>query len=83
MKYSIEYEKKCQKYLKKLDKSAQLRIIKAINELPLGDVKKLHGDSENYRLRVGDYRIIFSKNDDKLIILVIKIGSRGDIYNRY
>ena len=34
MKYNIEYDKRCLKYLKKLDKDDQLRIIKAINELP-------------------------------------------------
>ncbi|HZK27226.1 MAG TPA: type II toxin-antitoxin system RelE/ParE family toxin [Thermoclostridium sp.] len=83
MKYSIKYEKGCLKYLKRLDKNTQLRIIKAINELPLGDVKKLQGGSDNYRLRVGDFRIIFSKNDEKLIILITEIGSRGDVYDRY
>jgi mRNA interferase RelE/StbE len=82
MKYNIEYEKRCLKYLKKLDKNTQLRIIKVINELPLGDVKRLQGSSDNYRLRVGDFRIIFSKDDEKLIILIIEIGPRGDIYNR-
>ncbi len=41
MKYNIKYEKKCLKYLKKLDRDTQLRIIKAVNQLPLGDVKKV------------------------------------------
>ena len=82
MKYNIEYDKRCLKYLKKLDKDNQLRIIKAINELPFGDVKRLQGDNRNYRLRVGNYRIIFSKDDERLIILIIEIGPRGDIYNR-
>ncbi|WP_281420479.1 type II toxin-antitoxin system RelE family toxin [Tissierella simiarum] len=41
MKYNIRYEKRCLKYLDKLDRNMQLRIIKAINQLPLGDVKKL------------------------------------------
>lgn len=82
MKYNIQYSKRCLKYLKKLDKSNQIRIIKAINELPLGDVKKLQGDNPNYRLRIGDYRVIFSKDDEELIILVIKIGPRVDVYNR-
>ncbi len=53
-----------------------------INELPFGDVKRLQGGSNNYRLRVGDFRIIFSKDGEKLIILVIEIGPRGDIYNK-
>ena len=60
----------------------QLRIIKAINQLPLGDVKKLQGNTEDYRLRVGDYRIIFSKDDEILIILIIEIAPRGEVYNK-
>ncbi|WP_353093013.1 type II toxin-antitoxin system RelE/ParE family toxin [Tissierella praeacuta] len=82
MKYDIKYEKRCLKYLKKLDKNTRLGIVKAINELPLGDVKRLQGNTENYRLRVGDYRIIFSKDDKSLIILIIEIGSRGEVYNK-
>lgn len=60
-----------------------MRVIKAINDLPLGDIKKLQGSYEYYRLRVGNFRIIFSKNDKNLIILIIEIGPRGEIYNKY
>jgi len=48
--------------------------------LPKGDVKKLKG-YEYYRLRVGDFRVIFTKNDKELVILVIDIGNRGQIYD--
>ncbi len=82
MKYNIKYEKRCLKYLKRLDKNTQLRIIRAINQLPLGDVKKLQGNTEDYRLRIGKYRIIFSKDEKRLIINVIEIASRGEVYNR-
>ena len=81
MRYNIQYNKKCLKYLKKLGKTNQLRIIKAINELPFGDVKRLQGDNPNYRLRIGDYRVIFSKDEEKWIILIIEIGPCGDVYN--
>lgn len=81
MRYNIQYNKRCLKYLKKLGKTNQLRIIKAINELPFGDVKRLQGDNPNYRLRIGDYRVIFSKDEEKWIILIIEIGPRGDVYN--
>lgn len=80
MKYDIQYDKRCLKYLKRLDKNTQLRIIKAINSLPDGDVKKLQGNTEDYRLRVGDYRIVFSKDDERLFIYVIIIAPRGDVY---
>lgn len=54
MKYQIKYEKGCLKYVKRLSKNAQLRIVNAINQLPFGDVKKLQGIPDSYRLRVGD-----------------------------
>jgi len=47
--------------------------------LPKGDVKKLKG-YEYYRLRVGDFRVIFTKNDEELVILVIDIENRGQVY---
>ena len=49
------------------------------NHLPAGDVKKLQGE-ENYRLRVGDYHIVF--NNDGFVLYIIRIDSRGQIYNR-
>lgn len=82
MRYNVQYEKKSLKYLKKLDRNAQLRILKAINELPFGDVKKLQGSTKNYRLRVGNFRIIFSRDEEQLIILIIEIGPRGQIYDK-
>lgn len=82
MKYNIKYEKKCLKYLKKLDRDTQLRIIKAVNQLPLGDVKKLQGKAEDYRLRVGSYRVIFSKDDENLVMYIIEIVPRGEVYNK-
>lgn len=83
MRYNIKYGKKSIKYLKKLDKNTQLRILKAINELPSGDVKKLQGSTENYRLRVGNFRVIFSRKEEKLTIFIIKIGARGQVYDKF
>ncbi|NLP17949.1 MAG: type II toxin-antitoxin system RelE/ParE family toxin [Firmicutes bacterium] len=80
MKYSIKYEKRCYKYLKRLTRNNQIRIIRAINNLPFGDVKRLQSDKGNYRLRVGSFRIIFYKDDKELVIYVIEIGPRGGIY---
>lgn len=82
MIYKIRYEKDCLKYLEKLDKNMQIRIITAINQLPFGDVKKLQVNTGDYRLRVGSYRIVFSKDDKNLIINIIEIASRGEVYKR-
>lgn len=75
----IKYSKQALKFLNKLDKISKSRIIKAIEELPLGDVKKLKGYSY-YRLRVGDFRVIFDK--DFNILSVIKIDNRGEVYKK-
>ena len=81
--YNIELLKNVEKFIKKQSKDIQRRIIIAIYKLPEGDVKKLKGYENYYRLRVGDSRIIFEKEDDKLKIIVIDIGNRGQIYNKY
>ena len=73
----IRYSKQAIKFLQKQDKPTRLRIDAAINKLPIGDVKKLQG-SIYYRLRVGDFRIIFDRNGN--IIHILKIDSRGDSY---
>ena len=57
----IQYSKQALKFLKKQDVPTRKRIINAINLLPAGDVKALQGRND-YRLRVGDYRIIFDIN---------------------
>lgn len=75
----IKYSKQAYKYLKKLHKPKRQQIISAIEKLPTGDIKKMQGFENIFRLRVNDYRIIYSAEYD--IIAIIKIGSRGDIYN--
>ena len=81
--YNIELLKNVEKFIKKQSKDIQRRIIIAIYKLPEGDVKKLKWYENYYRLRVCDIRIIFEKEDDKLKIIVIDIGNRGQIYNKY
>ena len=80
MTVQIKYSKQAYKYLKKLHKPKQHQIIVAINRLPYheGDIKKMRGIENLYRLRVNDYRVLFSPEYD--IIKIERIGSRGDIY---
>ena len=73
----IQYSKQALKFLKKQYVPTRKRIINAINLLPAGDVKALQGRND-YRLRVGDYRIIFDINGN--ILLIEAIGNRGQIY---
>ncbi len=74
----IRYSKQASKFLQKQSKQTQIRIIKAINKLPAGDVKRMQGKTNYYRLRVGDYRIIFTHNN--IVLLIEKIGNRGEVY---
>lgn len=82
-KYKVIITKQVEKFIRKQDKPTQVRIIKAVNELPDGDVKKLKGYEYFFRIRVGDIRIIFEKEDEEYKIILIDIGNRGQIYNKY
>ena len=80
--YSIEYAETTVKQLKKLDRVTQQRILATIERCrirPYPHVKSLVG-SPYYILRVGDYRVILDIKDNKLIIYVIEIGHRKNIY---
>lgn len=82
MTYDIVFTNTAQKQLQKLDKSIQERMLSSLERTkvrPYDFVKKL-ANSSNYRLRVGDYRIILNIVDDKLIILVVEVGHRKNIY---
>jgi len=82
MSYDIIFTDTSRRQFRKLEKDVQERIINALERIrirPESYVKKLVGDP-GYRLRVGDYRVIFDIQKSELIILVIKIGHRKNIY---
>ncbi len=82
--YRVVLKKHAKKFIDKLPKSEKIRIVRAIEQLPDGeDIKKLKGHSNLLRLRIGDYRIIYTVDNGEYIILVIDIGNRGDIYKKY
>ena len=82
--YKIIIKKKAKKFIDKLPKNEKMRIVKAIEVLPNGeDIKKLKGHTDLFRLRVGDYRIIYTVDNGELIVYVIDVGNRGEIYNKY
>ena len=82
--YEIIIEKKAQKFIVSQQKEQQGRILKAIYQLPKqGDIKPLTGHESVFRLRVGDYRIIFTRQDCILLIRVVNVGNRGQIYKGY
>jgi len=84
MSYVIEFSPTALKQLKKLTLTIQRQLAPeidrlAINPRPIG-YKKLALNNASYRVRVGDYRIIYSINDKIITIFVLKIGHRRDVY---
>jgi mRNA interferase RelE/StbE len=83
-RYALEFSAVAEKALRRLPRDVATRISKAADSLTIEPrphgCKKLAGSDSEYRVRVGDYRIIYSVQDDKLIVLVIDLGHRKDIY---
>lgn len=82
-RYKIEFARSVRKDLKKIPKQDVLRILATIDGLeseprPVS-CKKLTG-KDLFRLRVGNYRVIYEILDDKLVVLVVKIGDRKNVY---
>lgn len=76
----IIYTKQAMKNTKSIDSRVKDRIKSGIEKIPFGDIKKLQGYSTLYRLRIGDYRVIYEIIDDKIIIDAIL--PRGAAYKR-
>ena len=73
----VKYSKQARKFLEKQEQRVRQRIEAAIQALPAGDVKKIQGQPY-YRVRVGDFRVIFDREGS--VILVVKIDNRGQVY---
>lgn len=82
--YRIVIKKRAKKFIDKLPQNEKIRIVSAIEQLPKGnDIKQLQGHEDVWRLRVGQYRIIYTVDEGELVICVIDAGNRGQIYKRY
>ena len=85
MPYTVSIKPKAEKYLSRLsDKRLFRRLREAISGLaqnprPPGSLK-MQGSANLHRVRVGDYRIIYEIRDNVLLVVVVKIGDRPDIY---
>lgn len=86
MRYSVEFRPAVLKSLKQLPKKELRRIKKKIDDLaenlPDPVTTKMKGDNSFHKIRSGDYRIVYEIHDDRLVILVVKVGHRKDIYER-
>lgn len=84
-KFDVQYRRSVKKDLRRLSKVDLTAVVKKIQALvlnprPVG-VAKLQGSAKLYRVRSGDYRIIYEIHDNKLVIIVVKIGHRSHIYD--
>ena len=84
MSYRIEIKNSVAKSLKKIPKADRIPIVEKIDsfadDLPNPETTKLKGNNPFHRVRVGDYRIVYEVQEDVLVILVVKVGHRKDIY---
>lgn len=84
--YRIEWKQSAQKELKKLGKGVIPRVLEAIQDLaenpyPRGG-RKLSGTEHTFRIRVGDYRVVYSVHRSALVIEAVRVGHRKDIYRK-
>ena len=84
MTYRIEVKNSAAKALKKTPKTDRKRIVDKIDNLakslPNPDTTKIKGNNPFHKVRVGDYRIVYEIQDNVLLILIVKIGHRKNIY---
>jgi mRNA interferase RelE/StbE len=84
MRYDVEFRPAVLKTLKRFSKRDLVRIKKKIEEtaenLPNSDLTKMKGNNDFHKVRSGNYRIIYTIEEDRLVILIVKIGHRKDVY---
>ena len=82
--YSVELTRTAEKQLRRIAKRERNRLVEAILGLvarprPRG-ARKLQGYDDVYRIRVGQYRVVYEVVEDRVIVIVLKLGHRKDIY---
>lgn len=86
-KYQVELSKRAEKFIVKVEKTSSARILDALDNLsedPYGynGIIKMTGYNNRFRLKIGKYRVVYSVENDILLIVVVDIDSRGGIYKR-
>jgi mRNA interferase RelE/StbE len=82
--YQIEWKRSAVKELRKLPRPIISKIVAAVDSLILNPrpqgVRKLVGSEDTFRIRIGDYRVLYSIFETRLIIEIIRVGHRKDVY---
>jgi mRNA interferase RelE/StbE len=84
MRYVLEFTTSATREFRNLDKQLQRRITEKVTALcedpfPPGS-KKLKAQSDHFRIRVGDYRVIYRIDGKRVVIVIVRIGHRRDVY---
>ncbi|GAX34636.1 type II toxin-antitoxin system RelE family toxin [Nodularia sp. NIES-3585] len=84
MIYEVKFTKGARKMFRKLSQELQDRIQTKIDDLAIeprpNGVKKLKGEENSYRIRVGDYRVVYDIFDDVVLVSVVSVGHRSEVY---
>ena len=86
--YRVEFTKSSRKEFERLPGKLRLKTAEALHLLSqnpyseLLKIKKLKGAEGLYRIRLGDYRVVYEIRDERLVVIVIKIGHRREVYRR-
>jgi mRNA interferase RelE/StbE len=87
MTYTIEISTSAARAVDKLEKANRLRVVGAIELLsvdprPPGAKMLRGGEQGRWRVRIGDYRIVYAIEDDQLLVLVLRVAHRREVYDR-
>lgn len=84
MSYTVKLSKEAEKDLKKLDNKARKQVVAKLEELkqdPRHNAKTLKRDPNTWSRRVGDYRILYEINKKEVVVTVIRVGHRKEVYD--
>ena len=84
--YKVELAREAEKFIRNQNKPLQAKLVAVLRKLAENPrpakATKLKGLDELYRVRVGNYRIVYTIEDQKLLILIVRIAHRKDVYKR-
>ena len=84
MLFSIQFTPRAQRDFSALDRAVQQRLRRYIDRLAENpfpaSAKRLHAEEPFHRIRVGDYRVIYQVERQQLVVIIVKIGHRKDVY---
>ena len=82
--HSIEVSRTAEKQLRRLERQDQIRVLRAVRDLAMDPrprgCRKLRGFDDVYRIRVGTFRVIYSIDDKRILVIILKVGHRGSVY---